>query len=167
MARQALFPETILDGQEVISKEDSEEDIEADSDDEDLNALLSTLAGWDSDRKSESKDITSGGLFESSSYSDVLTNELQAWRSQHAEKPYNDWSKEKKDEFDVSSPQFPIVGTSGTHCCCCCLDDLTHIFNSIVLLLVISSHGLKHLLFLLSPNPPSVLSILKKPGRIC
>jgi hypothetical protein len=105
MARQALFPETVLDTQEVFSKEDSEEGtVDNDGDDEDVESLLAALAGWDSEKKNERNDtMLSMDLFETSSYGDVLTAELQAWRSKHAETDYSNWSSEKQAEFDVST----------------------------------------------------------------
>lgn len=101
MARHALFPETILDGTEAPFSE-TEDTIGEDGDDDDLDAVLRALSSWNLDNGDS--DLTSSSSFdvETSSFGEILTNELQAWRQQHLETPYDDWNDEKKKDFTVS-----------------------------------------------------------------
>lgn len=105
MARHALFPETILDSAEMTVGEDGEDVEAADGEgDEDIDALLATLQGWNADGdETKSESSTSSFSFESTSYGDVLTDELQDWRQQNIDTPYDQWSDEKKQKFNVSS----------------------------------------------------------------
>lgn len=99
MARNALFPETILDATEADGM-DGEESERSSGVDEELENLLASLSAWD-DGKGESSTATSFSTFDSSSFGDVLTDELQAWRQQNVDSPYDKWSDAKKEEFMV------------------------------------------------------------------
>ncbi|KAL3916433.1 MAG: hypothetical protein SGILL_005180 [Bacillariaceae sp.] len=103
MARHALFPETILDSIEMSVGEDVEEmDAATAEGDDDIDALLATLSGWSpDDDKSGRESRKSSFSFESSSYGDALTDELQSWRKQNMETPYDKWTEEKKQEFNT------------------------------------------------------------------
>ncbi|KAL3923412.1 MAG: hypothetical protein SGARI_006225, partial [Bacillariaceae sp.] len=100
MARHALFPETILDA-DMASAEGEEAEAVADSTDKEIDALLSTL--W-SDDKDGGGDGSFGSSFSFDSSpsedGDKLADELQAWRKQNFETPYDKWTDEKKQEFN-------------------------------------------------------------------
>eukprot|EP00532_Pseudo-nitzschia_australis_P007800 CAMPEP_0168174496 /NCGR_PEP_ID=MMETSP0139_2-20121125/6538_1 /TAXON_ID=44445 /ORGANISM="Pseudo-nitzschia australis, Strain 10249 10 AB" /LENGTH=662 /DNA_ID=CAMNT_0008092657 /DNA_START=130 /DNA_END=2118 /DNA_ORIENTATION=- len=108
MARHALFPETIIesDFQAAVDDEsDSMSDETMGRAEDDLDALLATLdglEGWnssDSDEGQLSETATKANNDSSSSLEEKLTEELQAWRTQHVEQHYDDWAEEKKQEF--------------------------------------------------------------------
>jgi hypothetical protein len=99
MARNALFPETILDAADSAGAESGPED-DIVEDDQDLEVLLAELGTWNTATKDTG--ITSSVVGSGSSSLDVLTDELQSWRKQHLETRYDEWSKEKKQEFTVS-----------------------------------------------------------------
>lgn len=105
MARQALFPETILDAP-MEAKEAVKDMVEASEEiEDDLDALLANLAGWtapdsgDDDVKESSKNAESFLGDTHSASEQELAEELQAWRIQHAEKPYDSWDDEQKQSF--------------------------------------------------------------------
>jgi len=93
MARRALFPETVLDAQESILAEDSKD--EPAEDDENLDELLATLAGWSAEDKTNSNADASLESFSSS-----VADDLQSWRAQHHATPFDDWPQEKKQKFN-------------------------------------------------------------------
>lgn len=99
MARHALFPETILDSDSQASIGDSANDESMGGAEDDLDALLATLEGWSAQDKSEETSGDASVSDASAASDDVLVDELQAWRSQHAEQSYDDWSPEKQKEF--------------------------------------------------------------------
>lgn len=101
MARNALFPETILDAAEAIAVDGDEEDDTAFEKDESLDKLLAELTNWTSDSNDTAFKTTPFSAIESPSYSDVFTDELQSWRKQNMQTPYNEWSEERKKEFTV------------------------------------------------------------------
>ena len=104
MARHALFPETILESDSQTSLDDGASDEAMGGAEDDLDALLATLEGWSSQDKSEetSADASVTSSVDASAASDdVLVDELQAWRTQHAEQNYDEWSPEKQKEFMV------------------------------------------------------------------
>eukprot|EP00934_Nitzschia_sp_Nitz4_P009095 Nitzschia sp. Nitz4//scaffold40_size135432//90735//92741//NITZ4_003254-RA/size135432-snap-gene-0.131-mRNA-1//-1//CDS//3329551249//9085//frame0 len=101
MARQALFPETILD--ENVSALEQAEDAPEEGGDKDgmaeLDEILSTLGGWgdDKDQKSSSSSASDAGA------DDLilkLTAELQDWRAKNMQAPYDKWSDEDKRVFN-------------------------------------------------------------------
>jgi len=107
MARHALFPETMIASNfqaPLDDESDSFSDETVDDADDDLDALLKTLEGWSSpDKTQEQSETTKKSSNDSSSpLEEVLAEELQAWRSQHAEQNYDEWTSEKKQEFMVS-----------------------------------------------------------------
>mmetsp|Transcript_1291 Transcript_1291/g.3286 ORF Transcript_1291/g.3286 Transcript_1291/m.3286 type:complete len:658 (-) Transcript_1291:69-2042(-) len=102
MARRALFPETVIesDFQAAVDDESSGMGDESAAED-DLDALLATLEGWNSsDNQEQSSQATTKSTDDSSaSLEEKLTEELQLFRRQHAEQNYDGWSPEKKKEF--------------------------------------------------------------------
>lgn len=105
MARHALFPETQIDSDLQASIDDVTDDSATGEAGDDLDALLATLEGWSSqDETQESSVKATSNSFNDPSAPDegVLVDELQAWRSQHTEQSYDQWSPEKKEEFMVS-----------------------------------------------------------------
>ena len=105
MARHALFPETLVESDFQTSADDSTNNEAMGGAEDDLDALLATLEGWSSQEKTEEPSSDANmNLSDDSSYpsEDVLINELQVWRTQHAEQSYDEWSPEKKQEFMVS-----------------------------------------------------------------
>jgi hypothetical protein len=110
MARHALFPETMLNSVEMTRGADGEDTDAAPGNADVVDALLAKLSGWmDS---SETKPSDSSFSFESFSYEEVLTDELQAWRKNHVETPYEEWTDEKKQEFNVSRKVHAIAYVS-------------------------------------------------------
>ena len=109
MARHALFPETVVasDFQSAADAEiDGTSDETSSGAEDDLDALLATLEGWNSSDNSgeESSETTTTPDDDSaSSLEEKLTEELQAWRSQHVEQNYDNWNLEKQEEFMVSA----------------------------------------------------------------
>ncbi|VEU40839.1 unnamed protein product [Pseudo-nitzschia multistriata] len=105
MARHALFPETVVasDFQSAADAEiDGTSDETSSGAEDDLDALLATLEGWNSSDNSgeESSETTTTPDDDSaSSLEEKLTEELQAWRSQHVEQNYDNWNLEKQEEF--------------------------------------------------------------------
>jgi hypothetical protein len=107
MARHALFPETQMESSIQASTDDMMADDETDGAEDDLDALLATLEGWNSQDKpressSEANMSMNSSNDSSNSSEGVLVDELQAWRTQHAEQSYDKWVPEKKQEFMVS-----------------------------------------------------------------
>ena len=109
MARHALFPETIIESDfqaAVDGESDSMSDETMGGTEDDLDALLATLEGWnpsDSSKGQSSETATKSNNDSSSSLEERLTDELQAWRTHHVEQHYDDWAQEKKQEFMVSA----------------------------------------------------------------
>ena len=128
MARQALFPETVLDGPRLDTLSSSSADDIDDAeigrefssspddnemtDDIEMNELLANLASWNNDsvdtNASSDYDITSNNETASSSLlssgggeTDQLAEELQEWRRAHAESPYESWFDERKQSLMV------------------------------------------------------------------
>eukprot|EP00980_Cylindrotheca_fusiformis_P026453 scaffold16189_cov125-Cylindrotheca_fusiformis.AAC.9 len=91
MARHALFPETLF-GEEESSLENGDSSIENVEDD--MDALLATLGGWntDEDRKSKSSSGFDDKILE-------LTTQLQDWRTRQLEVPYEEWSVDEQKGF--------------------------------------------------------------------
>ena len=104
MARHALFPETVIESDSYASVEDEANDEAMGGAEDDLDALLATLEGWSSHDKSDesSPDANTTSNDSAAPSEEVLVDELQAWRTQHAEQSYDEWSPEKKQEFMVS-----------------------------------------------------------------
>ena len=99
MARHALFPETILDAE--IAAEGEEPEQVSDSTDKEIDALLSTL--WSDAKDGGGGSFDSSFSFDSSPPSDdgdELADELQAWRKRNVETQYDNWTDEKKQEFN-------------------------------------------------------------------
>jgi hypothetical protein len=148
MARQALFPETVLDGPSlgnVASASADDDDTIGDggllssaSSDEldDMDELLANLAAWN--KTSPDASATAGvavkkhehDILKSSSSSDAgketsqLVAELNEWRTEHAETPYDKWSDERKQSLMVRSLRLPCVCV----CVCVCVRYCTVIF---------------------------------------
>jgi len=104
MARHALFPETQIESSIQASVDDRTADEATDGAEDDLDALLATLEGWSSqDKPQESSSEANMNMNSSNDSSgpseEVLVDELQAWRTQHAEQSYDKWIPEKKQEF--------------------------------------------------------------------
>ena len=124
MARQALFPETALDGQRfntlTSSSDDDIDDMTMNNEtstqsDPEMNELLNSLAGWgwdssdttalpDDSIDNEGKDQ----YFQSDSSSSDggaetirFAEELNEWRKAHVESPYETWSDERKRSMMV------------------------------------------------------------------
>lgn len=93
MARHALFPETLLDEDESSFTED---DRNIDNIEDDLDALLATLGGWntDEDKKTVSSSGSDDKILE-------LTTQLQDWRAKQVETPYEKWSDDEQKGFKV------------------------------------------------------------------
>ena len=107
MARHALFPETIIESnfqRPIDDESDGINDETVDDAEDELDALLATLDGWGSPETTEeqSSETKKSSNDSSSPLEEVLAEELQAWRSQHAEQNYDEWTSEKKQEFMVS-----------------------------------------------------------------
>ena len=120
MARQALFPETVLDGPPLdtrsLSAADDINDTEMGgefsslSDGMEMNELLENLAGWNndsfdtnasSDDDTTNNDETASSLSYGEGETDQLGEELQEWRRAHADSPYESWSDERKQSLMV------------------------------------------------------------------
>mmetsp|Transcript_11448 Transcript_11448/g.27330 ORF Transcript_11448/g.27330 Transcript_11448/m.27330 type:complete len:745 (+) Transcript_11448:56-2290(+) len=120
MARQALFPETVLDSPSLdtlsSSITDDIDDTEmggefsSSSEEMEMNELLENLASWDNDsldtNASSDHDImnnneTSSSLSHGGGETDQLAEELQEWRRAHADSPYDSWSDERKQSLMV------------------------------------------------------------------
>ena len=120
MARQALFPETVLDGPPLdtrsVSAVDDIDNTEMGgefsslSDGMEMNELLENLAGWkndsydtsaSSDYDTTSNDETSSSVSYGGGETDRLGEELQEWRRAHADSPYESWSDERKQSLMV------------------------------------------------------------------
>lgn len=104
MARHALFPETALD---MESQPGESNDIDSLDDKEDeLDALLATLAKWNSN-KDEVQDTHNGSNASYSDHEERIADELQEWRKRHAEVlPFSQWLPEDKAAFDVWARKF-------------------------------------------------------------
>ena len=106
MARHALFPETILDGEEEEAAAAMQAEGE-DSVEDDLDALLATLGGWNPDDEKKSSfdwntDDEDGISAEGGDEKVLqLTEQLQEWRGKNVETRYDKWSDEVKQEFKV------------------------------------------------------------------
>ena len=103
MARHALFPETLLDEEDDADAVNND-DNEIDNVDDDLDALLATLGGWNTEEAAAGDQQKSGGPYSSALGSNDkilldLTTQLQEWRSKQAETPFEDWSKSQQEEF--------------------------------------------------------------------
>jgi hypothetical protein len=96
MARHALFPETILDDEDVAQNEDPGDD----SVDDDLDALLATLGGWNTD-ESKKHDWKEEDTATSDDKILELTAQLQEWRAKQVKSPYENWSEDQKTAFTV------------------------------------------------------------------
>jgi hypothetical protein len=92
MARHALFPETMLEEDPMVHDGDDEEEAAAE---DDLDAVLATLGGWNVEEKKD--DVSSAGdeILE-------MTTELQEWRAKNVSTPYDSWSDEDTKAFEVS-----------------------------------------------------------------
>ncbi|CAJ1968814.1 unnamed protein product [Cylindrotheca closterium] len=92
VARHALFPETALDEDDSITRIEDDVDIVED----DLDALLATLGGWNDDADSATEVF-------SSTDEQILgfTKQLQVWRTKQAESPFEAWSEAEKSEFNT------------------------------------------------------------------
>ena len=108
MARHALFPETILEGEESsLQEEDDDDDQEGDpSADDDLDALLATLGGWNTDETKKFDWKDDGGASESELGEGdntilELTAQLQDWRAKNVETPFDNWADDQKQKFKV------------------------------------------------------------------
>jgi hypothetical protein len=101
MARHALFPETILYPAEAVGLDGEEKDGQSGKDEE-LEDLLNELTKWDFGGSETSFKDSTFASFETP-VGDVLTDELQVWRKDNMEKPYEQWSEEKKKGFMVSA----------------------------------------------------------------
>eukprot|EP00536_Pseudo-nitzschia_multiseries_P005196 jgi/Psemu1/254295/estExt_Genewise1Plus.C_950015 len=103
MARHALFPETVIESDFQAANDDVSSGMDDESGaEDDLDALLATLEGWnpsDMDEEQSSQATTKSTDDSSASLEEKLTEELQVWRKQHVEQHYDDWTPEKKQEF--------------------------------------------------------------------
>jgi hypothetical protein len=104
MARQALFPETILE-EEVLARQEG--DAPAAEDNESMDALQEILKGlenWeDASDKAPSSFNTLASELDSNDKILELTNQLQEWRAKQAETPYENWRDGDKKIFTVSA----------------------------------------------------------------
>jgi hypothetical protein len=93
MGRHALFPETLLDEDESSFNED---DRNIDNVEDDLDALLATLGGWntDEDKRTDSSSGSDDKILE-------LTTQLQDWRAKQVKTPYEKWSDDERKDFKV------------------------------------------------------------------
>lgn len=100
VSRHALFPETALD--EDDSSMGGEEDIDGVEDD--LDALLATLGGWNN-------DVDLATDVSSSSDEQILgfTKQLQVWRAKQAGSPFEAWSETEASEFNVSEDSYVFL----------------------------------------------------------
>ena len=112
-ARHALFPETIFDDEPLLRDEDIEEEEESASaasalDDDNLDAVLATLGGWDFD-DDKNKNKSSSSSWDSDDKAPTgdeildMTTALQDWRAKNMSTPYDDWSDDDKKTFEVST----------------------------------------------------------------
>jgi hypothetical protein len=116
MARQALFPETNyrIDSP-VEGIVDVDDEVEIDNDDDELDALLATLASWsskgDEDNKTNKEDsFRPTSVSGSSAHEESLADELQEWRKKHSDdSPFSNWSEEDKTAFDGWVKNFVIA----------------------------------------------------------
>lgn len=108
MTREALFPETIVDGggsAEVTGDLTSELEDETNKS---IDALLASLGSFDDDIDEEfkfddssNKDTNDDG--ETSKVDvEAIMNELQVWRQKNVDSPYENWNDDTMKEFDVS-----------------------------------------------------------------
>jgi hypothetical protein len=111
MARHALFPETMEDGdeEEEIDQGEDIQDAEKKVEDE-IDQLLATLGGWNKDDKNGKKwkfgdddDDDAGDAGKRDDTVFQLTNQLQEWRARNVETVYEKWSSEEQDQFTVSN----------------------------------------------------------------
>lgn len=95
MARHALFPETLLDEDEA-SLSYGEDDSNVDNVDDDLDALLATLGGWNTeeDKKTDSSTAENDKILD-------LTVQLQDWRAKQMTAPFEDWSQTDQEDFST------------------------------------------------------------------
>lgn len=93
VARNALFPETALDetGETVGN------DVDVDGVEDDLDALLATLGGWNNEDDND-REVTS----QRDEQILVFTEQLQEWRVKQSQSPFETWSEEEKADFTVS-----------------------------------------------------------------
>lgn len=101
MARHALFPETLLDEEESSL---NEENLDIESVDDDLDALLATLGGWNTGE--EKKTRSSSGLEDKIL---ELTTQLQEWRRKQVEKAYEKWSDDEQKDFKVCRCHYGVL----------------------------------------------------------
>ena len=92
-ARHALFPETALDedNSDMVRKQ------EIDGVQDDLDALLATLGGWNT----EAIPICDVASNADEQILDFATR-LQDWRAKQATAPFETWAEAEKSEFNVS-----------------------------------------------------------------
>lgn len=127
MIRETLFPETRQDAGLEGQLESEEEEEEGDDLDEEVkpptkappaevevsvDELLKSLRGLDSpieERKEEqpkwdwsSSSSDQAKKDEEKDVVQILTEELQQWRTQHSKSPYKEWSESDKQRFSVS-----------------------------------------------------------------
>jgi hypothetical protein len=107
MARQALFPETISD---VLLQPDESGNI--DKEEDEIDALLATLATWNSKNNEVNSDTSDDFKLSTSSAShdERLVSELQEWRRKHTDQlTFDQWSQEEKTAFDTWVKKFVVA----------------------------------------------------------
>ena len=104
MARQALFPETILE-EEVLARQQGDTPAEDDTGAFDtLQEILDNLDNWhDTADKVPSSNFTHVSEIDSDDKIAQLTNKLQEWRAKQVDTPYEEWPEGDKKTFTVSA----------------------------------------------------------------
>ena len=106
LARQALFPETILEEEAVARQQNDEDpnDKKKSSTSDALDAILLGLGmdNWDDDSKSMSrKQSLSDTKNDDDNKILQLTEQLQEWRAKQVDSPYENWSPDDQQSFQV------------------------------------------------------------------
>lgn len=111
MARHALFPETVLEEEEITRQLDGsvQEEMQETSTSDALDDILKGLRDWDDNDNDNdieaTKTVTSSPVPQSILKSEEkilqLTEQLQTWRKKQMETPFEEWTSDDKLEFKV------------------------------------------------------------------
>jgi hypothetical protein len=111
VAREALFPETLGGGaatdDDEVARGELAGDLEQDETNKSIDALLASLGSFDDDLDTEWKfDQTESAREEEGAVEkepiETIMDELQVWRTRNESSPYDQWDRDRKQEFDVS-----------------------------------------------------------------
>ena len=110
VAREALFPETLGGGGTSDDEDHRGElvgELEQDETNKSIDELLASLGSFDDDLDEEWKFDGVDTVKEEEEEAEkenieAIIDELQVWRTRNASSPYDQWDRDRKDEFDVS-----------------------------------------------------------------